>query len=383
VEEQVRSMNVELRELVRMSRALGADAELTQGGGGNTSAKTVDGVFMYIKASGSALATMQMKQGWRRLRLDAVQDILRDPALNRMAMLPREQAIAQRLLVCCDDDKPATVKPSIEAHFHSLLDRYTAHLHPMAVGPYICCRHGQAALRELFHDLKRPVLWLDYADLGYMSAKKMLRGVRSYEKSYGTKPRAVFLQKHGLVITGASVEEVLTETARIIKQCWKGLGGKKLGRGAVPAAATVRRAKKMIQKAGQAVDGIEHDVRCFDSPIVRSFLRRDDAPVLAQIEPLVPHELSYAHGMPIWVDRLDAEAVAEQLHKRHSNRQTGYPAFLVPGAGLLVMAEGKKSHIVKEVIEVGLMTRMKAVLLGGTLPLSRREQDFLYQVYIR
>ena len=46
-------MDKALAELIKISNATGKDPTLVQGGGGNTSAKTDDGKFMYIKASGT------------------------------------------------------------------------------------------------------------------------------------------------------------------------------------------------------------------------------------------------------------------------------------------------------------------------------------------
>jgi rhamnose utilization protein RhaD (predicted bifunctional aldolase and dehydrogenase) len=69
-------MNKALAELIKISRATGKDPALVQGGGGNTSVKTADGKYMYIKASGTALKDMNELAGWRRLRLDSVLSIL-------------------------------------------------------------------------------------------------------------------------------------------------------------------------------------------------------------------------------------------------------------------------------------------------------------------
>jgi len=58
-----------LSGLIKISNAVGRDSALIQGGGGNTSVKTRDGKYMYIKASGTALKDMNERSGWRRLRL--------------------------------------------------------------------------------------------------------------------------------------------------------------------------------------------------------------------------------------------------------------------------------------------------------------------------
>jgi rhamnose utilization protein RhaD (predicted bifunctional aldolase and dehydrogenase) len=74
-------MEKNLLELIKISRIVGRDSLLIQGGGGNTSVKTDDGKFMYIKASGTALADMSTKTGWRRLKLESVLSIIKDKSI--------------------------------------------------------------------------------------------------------------------------------------------------------------------------------------------------------------------------------------------------------------------------------------------------------------
>ncbi|MHC4704666.1 MAG: class II aldolase/adducin family protein, partial [Planctomycetota bacterium] len=73
-------MDKALEDLIRISNVTGKDTTLVQGGGGNTSVKTEDGKYMYIKASGTALKDMTARKGWRRMRLDAVLTVIEDKA---------------------------------------------------------------------------------------------------------------------------------------------------------------------------------------------------------------------------------------------------------------------------------------------------------------
>ena len=54
-------MDKALAELIELSTTVGKDASLVQAGGGNTSVKTEDGKYIYIKASGTALKDMNKK----------------------------------------------------------------------------------------------------------------------------------------------------------------------------------------------------------------------------------------------------------------------------------------------------------------------------------
>ncbi|MHC4638504.1 MAG: hypothetical protein ACYTBV_13550, partial [Planctomycetota bacterium] len=60
-------MDKALKDLVKISNAVGKDIALVQGGSGNTSAKTADGKYMYIKASGTPIKDMDENKGWRKV----------------------------------------------------------------------------------------------------------------------------------------------------------------------------------------------------------------------------------------------------------------------------------------------------------------------------
>ena len=83
-------MNKALADLIKISNITGKDSALVQGGGGNTSVKTDDGKYMYIKASGTALKDMSEDKGWRRLKISAVLSILADKDLAKLDAGPRE-----------------------------------------------------------------------------------------------------------------------------------------------------------------------------------------------------------------------------------------------------------------------------------------------------
>ncbi|MFH1371480.1 MAG: class II aldolase/adducin family protein [Planctomycetota bacterium] len=149
-------MDKVLSDLIRISNITGKDPMLVQGGSGNTSVKTDDGKYMYIKASGTALKDMNAKAGWRRLRLDKILEIIKD---NHNVGEPE---IANRLMFTCDDDVAVKTKPSIEAPLHAILGRYVIHLHPVAVLSFACARNGQREIEKLFKDEKYSPLWIPY-----------------------------------------------------------------------------------------------------------------------------------------------------------------------------------------------------------------------------
>ena len=77
-------MNKALADLIKISNITGKDPSLVQGGGGNTSVKSADNKYMYIKASGTALKDMSARKGYRRLKLYAVLEIIKDRSLTSL-----------------------------------------------------------------------------------------------------------------------------------------------------------------------------------------------------------------------------------------------------------------------------------------------------------
>jgi rhamnose utilization protein RhaD (predicted bifunctional aldolase and dehydrogenase) len=114
-------MDKALADLIKISNTTGKNPALTQAAGGNTSVKTDDGKFMFIKASGTALKDMNAKRGWRKLRLDKVHGVIKDKKLAKLPTAKREPQITARLLTSCCDDVTSAVRPSVEASLHALL----------------------------------------------------------------------------------------------------------------------------------------------------------------------------------------------------------------------------------------------------------------------
>ena len=147
-------MDKALLELIRISHAVGRDRTLVQGGGGNTSVKTADGKYMYVKASGTALKDMNEQQGWRRMRLEAVLSIIEDKAIAQLDVQSRETEVVNRLLLACDDRNSGDARPSVEAHLHAFLDKCVIHLHPSTVGAFVNAKNGKVELEKLFKNLE-------------------------------------------------------------------------------------------------------------------------------------------------------------------------------------------------------------------------------------
>jgi len=370
-------IDLALTELIRISHAVGKDPLLVQGGGGNTSVKTADGRHMYIKASGTALKDMTDRAGWRRMRIDAVLGILKDPALPGLDVNIREAEVVHRLMLCCEDDAAPAARPSVEAHLHALLDACVIHLHPVAVGAYVNTRKGGSLVAGLFASEKFPPLWVPYADPGFTLGRTMFKRVAEYEKRHGRKPRIIFHEKHGLIVASPNPDGALKLVKEVIDRLSGNLKPVRAAKKGGLSGDAITGAKLAVRKAVYEATGQHLPVAFFLNDEMSGFMARRDAGALLSAGPLSPDELVYADGPPMWLESPDAKKMADKLAAQISRGQKPAAAFLIKDMGLFVAAAVSAAMVIRDVAASSLFIRANAAALGGINALNRRQADFI------
>lgn len=197
-----------LVELIEVSRAVGSDPDLVQGGGGNTSVKSRDGERMYVKASGTPLAGMDVDRGWAELELRAASSLLDRDDLGGMETSRREAEVLRRLASAVVG--PPGARPSVEASLHALLDRVVIHTHPVGLGALLCARESSERVVRVVRGLsKTPPLYVPYTDPGYTLAARLRGEIDAYRARHGRGPSIVLLENHGLFVATGSVRSCL------------------------------------------------------------------------------------------------------------------------------------------------------------------------------
>lgn len=371
-------MDKALADLIKISNATGKDPALVLGGGGNTSVKTADGKYMYIKASGTALKDMDGKRGWRRLRIDAVLSILKDKAIPKLDPIKRETEVVNRLLLSCDDNVTSGARPSVESHLHALLDTHVIHLHPLVVAAYVNARNGQPALEKQLAKGGLVPLWVPYTDPGYLLAKRIAKLVGEYEQEHGRQPSILFLEKHGLFVTANNANTALRRVRQVIKLCGDGLKPPRAAGVKLPSAESVAASKFAIRKALFDTTGQYLPVSYYPHlEAVAPFMAHKDARKLLATPALNPDELVYANGTAMWVDAPKAAVLTRKFQFLARRDQKLPAAFVVKGLGLFVAAEKGLAGLIADITDTSLKIRMHAARLGGVLALTKREQDFI------
>jgi rhamnose utilization protein RhaD (predicted bifunctional aldolase and dehydrogenase) len=379
-------MDKALTDLIRISNITGKDSALIQGGGGNTSVKTPDGKYMYIKASGTDLKDMNKYAGWCKLRLAPVLAIIKDKSIAKLGVQARETKVVKRLLLACVDKASAGSRPSIEAHLHAMLGKCVIHLHPVAVLSFACAKNGKAELEKLFKKIENqkskiknslPPLWVPYAHPGFALAKKIAKLNADYQNRFGKKPAVLFLQKHGLLISADSPDAALRLLRSIISRCAGKLKYPKAGKTKPLNQKMIAYAKLCIRRAFYEATGRYAVISYFYDDAIAAFWRQKNAQKLLTPSALTPDELLYANGPAMWIEDCNPKKIARRLTRLIKKGKTPPVAFLVKGSGLFVVGMEKIAAAVRDIVKNSFVIRTNASRLGGILTLNYAEQDFI------
>ena len=196
----------QLEELAMMSNRYGANPEFVLAGGGNTSFKSQE--HLWVKGSGTSLATIQPQ--------DFV--VLERALLGQMwtAQYPEEEKAREAAVLA--DMMNARVRgesrrPSVETLLHDLFpQQFVLHVHPTIVNGLTCSNEGEKAMKKLFPD----AVWVDACKPGYILALACKKVMDAYKVEKGKDVQILFLQNHGIFFAADTVAEVDALAARVM-----------------------------------------------------------------------------------------------------------------------------------------------------------------------
>lgn len=207
-----------LSQLVAMSQYLGVpERDYIILGEGNTSARA-DADTFWVKGSG------------RELRTIAAKDFVRVVFDRALALFERDNPgdhEVKEALAAAKADPETQATPSVETLLHALclnLDgvNFVGHTHPTPVNALACsvafdtAFHGRLFPDEIVVCGPAPLL-LPYTDPGFPLARAFKHLLANYLDRYGTPPRVVLMQNHGLIALGRSAADVENITAMMVK----------------------------------------------------------------------------------------------------------------------------------------------------------------------
>ena len=188
----------QLAALAAMSNEYGKNPEYVLAGGGNTSFKSAD--RLWVKGSGTSLATIKPE--------DFV--VLERPLLGAMWSKTYPENEEDREADVLKDMMYARVRgenrrPSVETLLHDLFPQsYVLHVHPTLVNGLTCSVEGEKAMKRLLPD----AVWVDACKPGYILALACKQMMDAYKAEKGKDVEVLFLQNHGIFFAADTVEAI-------------------------------------------------------------------------------------------------------------------------------------------------------------------------------
>ncbi len=193
-------MTNQIRDLVTVSRHYGGKPEYVIAGGGNTSWKNRE--HLYIKASGISLATID-ESGFcilerSKLALIPSMSLSSDPVV-------REEQVKNALMASRTDPESG-LRPSVETSLHDLFNyAFVVHTHPTLVNGIMCSMEAEEQVKGMFGG---QALYIPYSDPGFVLFTKIREKILEYRNRHGKDPQMVFIQNHGVFVAAGSIEEI-------------------------------------------------------------------------------------------------------------------------------------------------------------------------------
>jgi len=189
----------ELKSLIEISRFYGDTPGFVIAGGGNTSYK--DAERIWIKASGVSLAGIE-EGGFVCLSRKGL-GLIESNTYSEDSVVREQEVKADMTRAIIS---PENLRPSVETSLHNLIAySYVIHTHPTLVNALMCANYANQEVEDRFGE---EALFVEYTDPGFILFKKLQELIGSYEKLHGKAPQIIFLQNHGVFVGANTVDEI-------------------------------------------------------------------------------------------------------------------------------------------------------------------------------
>ncbi len=337
-----------IEQLVVISRKYGADSRYVIAGGGNTSFKTAD--KLWVKASGHALATIG-EDGFA---------VLDRSKLAPMGTKVYSTDVVEREAQVKEDLASANLtkdrRPSVETSLHNCIDyAFVVHLHPTLVNGLMCSVNAANVCDELFPE----ALYIEYTDPGYTLFKKVHDRLQAWKAAKGSQPQVIFLQNHG-VFVGA-------DTPQEIEALYDGIIGRLEGRvkalpeGESPVCDCVTEflpvVRQVLSRGGRGLKTLQVTSNALTDWALEN-------PRLVQV-PFTPDIIVYCKSeyLVLEADVVEAEKQIEAYVERRGHTPK---VLLVKGIGLVAVGDhAKNAGIITEVFLDAIKVAWYAASFGG------------------
>jgi len=330
----------EIQSLIEISHYYGKKKSFVIAGGGNTSHKTDD--HLWVKASGVALSNIT-EEGFalldrKKLNNISVKEYNADP-------FERERQLKVDLAESAiTNDK----RPSVDTLLHNTIDyKYVIHLHPTHVNGVMCSNDVEFQIEPHFGT---DALYISYTDPGYLLFKEVESKIMEFNHEKGFDPKVILLQNHGIIVSANTTQEVIDIFDTIISNLEKVL---KLP---IPTE-TIEIDSKVTEivpaiRAIVSAEGLK-TLKVKNCALIRHFTK-DDSSFKKISRPFTPDGVTCCKSKYIYINRVETVQQTIYLFKSEYEKfvyENGFQprVVLIKGIGLVTIGDNAiQSEIISE-----------------------------------
>jgi rhamnose utilization protein RhaD (predicted bifunctional aldolase and dehydrogenase) len=362
-----------LQDLAEISRFYGSDPDYVIAGGGNTSFK--DQNYLYIKASGTSLATAQPGDFVKMNR----------PALAKIweKIYPagadaREAAVLEDMMAARSPGEE-NKRPSVETLLHDILPfAFVVHTHPSLVNGLTCAQKGRETALELFAGR---IVWVPSINPGYILSKAVKDAMESYRGEKGETADIIFLQNHGIFVGADGIDEIKVVYGKIMDAIGGQVRRKPDLSGKVSSCGNSDSVARELGKAAARISGQPAWFVQFErnGELGRFTAGRDAFKPLSSA--FTPDHIVYAGSDPLFLDSgvAGSAGAIEEALKTHAGKTGRLPKVVaVQGLGVFGLGNSEKAagnavELVDDAAKVAVYTES----FGGPLFMPPEQITFI------
>lgn len=289
-----------LNIIAEISHKYGSDERYVLAGGGNTSYKNTEN--LYIKGSGTSLATIT-PDGFVKMDRKALDTIWTKTYSENKDV--REAEVLKDMMAsrCKGEDNK---RPSVETLLHNLFkQKFVLHVHPAIVNGLTCAVGGKSIVEALFDN----AIWVEETEPGYVLAAKCRKMIEKYELETGKDADLLFLQNHGIFFAAddkngidALVGKVMSAIEKLVTFC--------------PDLTPVETDKPEIvdtlrKYIADAYGNSAYVKFILNNDVVRLCSSMDEFSVLMQ--PMSPDHIVYCKAIPLFIECFDKDYIVKEF----------------------------------------------------------------------
>ena len=372
----------QIEDLIAISRKFGQDSRFVIAGGGNTSYK--DENRLWVKASGHALATIT--EGGFAVLDRALLNEMGEKAYNEDTAIREEQVKNDLAAACITKDR----RPSVETSLHNCMGfAFVVHLHPTLVNGLMCSVNAEAACKEIFPD----ALYIEYTDPGYTLFKKVYDRIKAYKAEKGKEPQVIFLQNHGIFVGGDTTAEIEGIYSEVLGKLEAKVAALPEGDTAVSETVTdvVPAIRQMLSRSGRGFKTLKVTKNALvdffiDGCSVTSTGSVTDCPGKSGFDkiakPFTPDIIVYCKSSYIFIEAESDEEILKQAEEEIEAFVSGKgytpKVLLIKGIGLIAVGDSSRNaQIITDVFTDAMKIAFYAQSFGGEHPMERAWIDFI------